>query len=285
MDMKHLAKLLFALSAGMAGPLAADSITWVGADFPPMAMSQGEHAHQGYIDAMFIYLQKSLPQHRFQEQIVPWQRAMYMAEQGGPVCLISAFQTQERDKFLRFTEPYGYLFPIGVVTHKQDLADFTPYLNDEGALRLDALLADQNLRLGVASGRSYGPTIDAQLHPLINSKTPHLQQVYQAESTSTLLKMLAYQRFDYTLSYPSEVVYYSPTHTDLQFYPIEGNNQLLPGRLSCSRDPATDRVFSDLTNLLRTNGHDKVFRDSYERWLPEYLIENYRKMVAELKPG
>ena len=282
--MKHLAKLLFCLCACMAGPLAADSITWVGADFPPMAMSQGEYAHQGYIDALFLYLQTSLPQHQFHEQIVPWQRAMYMAEQGGPICLISAFQTPERESFLRFTEPYGYLFPIGVVTHKKDLADFTPYLTAEGALRLDALLADQNLRLGVASGRSYGPTIDAQLHALINRKTPNLQQVYQAESTSTLLKMLAHQRFDYTLSYPSEVVYYSPNHTDLQFYPIEGNNQLLPGRLSCSRHPSTDRVFTDLTKLLRSTGHTKVFQSSYERWLPDYLIGTYRKMVAELEP-
>ena len=280
--MKHLAKLLPGLIACIAGPLAADSITWVGADFPPMAISKGEYAHKGYIDVMFLHLQRSLPQHQFHEQIVPWQRAMYMAKQGGPICLISAFQTPERESFLRFTEPYGYLFPIGVVTHAKNHADFTPYLNAEGALRLDALLADQNLRLGVASGRSYGPTIDAQLHALINRKTPNLHQVYQAESTSTLLKMLAYQRFDYTLSYPSEVVYYSPAHTDLQFYLIEGNNQLLPGRLSCSRHPATDQVFADLTKLLRTKGHTKVFRDSYERWLPGYLIEPYRKMIAEL---
>ena len=86
---------------GLAPGVHADEVTWLGSDYPPMAMSQGEYANQGYINALYGFLQAALPQHRFHEEILPWARVMHMAQIGGPYCLISSCRTPERSRFLR----------------------------------------------------------------------------------------------------------------------------------------------------------------------------------------
>lgn len=164
----------------------ADSITWVGTDFPPMAMSQGEHAHEGYIDAMYKHAQEVLPQHVFREEIVPWSRAMSMAQRGGPYCLISALQTPERDAFLRFTAPYGYVYPIGVVIRASDEVRFSPYLSKVGNFMLGEALKQPGIGMGVASSRSYGPKIDVLIKPLVSSGAKNIQQAYQEDRKSVV---------------------------------------------------------------------------------------------------
>jgi uncharacterized protein (TIGR02285 family) len=273
------------LAVALCGANAnADSITWVGTDFPPMAMSQGEHAHEGHADALYRHMQEALPKHVFHEEIVPWSRAMSMAQRGGAYCLISALQTPEREAFLRFTAPYGYLYPIGVVIRASDEVRFSPYLSKVGNFMLGEALKQAGIKMGVASSRSYGPKIDVLIKPLVSSGSKNIQQAYQDESSKYLLAMLAGNRFDYMLAFPSEVEFYGGPSNEFRFYPIEGNSELLPGRFSCTQSPETDRVFTEVSKLAPTKTSRAVFMTAYERWLPKYLVKSYRQRLAEF-PG
>ena len=267
---------------GLAPGVHADEVTWLGSDYPPMAMSQGEYANQGYINALYGFLQAALPQHRFHEEILPWARVMHMAQIGGPYCLISAFRTPERSQFLRFSEPYGHLLPIGVVIRAQDQARFAPYINAEGLIRLAQVVEDASINLGVAGDRSYGPRIDEVLRAPLQREAANIKKIYQGESTKSLFDMLGYKRIDYVFSYPSEVVYYAQGDRELLFYAIEGNSQLLEGRLSCTKGPVTDRVFADISALVPSRASTAVFQAAYERWLPHYLLEPYRQQLQRL---
>lgn len=280
--MKRIAILLIALLCSLPGLARADSIIWLNSEFPPMAMSKGPQAKQGYINVLASFLADALPQHQFGEQVVPWQRAMHIAERGGAYCLLAAFQTPEREAYLRFSKPYGYVFPLGLVTRRAQREAFADYLNADGQIQLARLLQDQHLRPGIASQRSYGSLIDNLLKSASDSQGAAISQIHQSESTSGLFSMLDHQRIDYTFSYPGELVYFASRHQDLQFYLIEGNDRLLPGRLSCTRSPQTDRAFADLTGILETNRHQDVLRSSYERWLPDDLIGPYQRMLREL---
>ncbi|HEX5842500.1 MAG TPA: TIGR02285 family protein [Pseudomonas sp.] len=279
--MKRLNALLFAL-LGIGSTAQAETIIWLGAEFPPMAMSQGPHAHQGYINALFGYLQQALPQHQFSEQMVPWSRAMHMAEQGGPYCMIAALKTPERETFLRFTEPYGHFMPLGLVVHQEQIKQLAAYLNPAGQVELERLLDNRQIRLGIASGRSYGDKIDNLLQAAHAAEGSHLAKVHQGESTRALFGMLDHRRIDYSFGYPTEIVYFSSNHQQLRFYPIAGNDQLLAGRFSCTRSKATDQVFADITRTLENNGHQAVFKTSYERWLPDYLHPHYQRLLKQL---
>lgn len=278
-----MCRWLYICLAWFSSWVSADEVVWVGADFPPMSMSQGEYAHQGYIDAMYTFLKDSAPQHDFSEKTVPWARAMYMAQAGGPYCLISAFYTPERAKFLRFTEPYGYFLPLGLVVRADDKARFAEFITASGRINLEKLLAEQALIVGVASSRSYGPLIDALLSPVLASNAQNIYKAYQDESTKILMNMLGHKRFDYMFSYPSEMVFYEAPNIKLLFYQIDGSDKLLEGRLSCTKVPATDTVFADVSKLVTSQKSFSVFQGAYERWLPEYLLGPYRQQLAQLR--
>ena len=262
--------------------MKADSIVGMGTDFPPMSMRQGEKAGQGYLDQMYRYLKETLPQHDFREDTVPWTRAMKTMQQGGAYCMTAAFQTPERSQFMRFTEPYGYLMPIGVVVLAQDRSKFQPYVNSDEHIRLKEMLQDAKLQIGVANGRSYGPLIDGLLEPLLQKDAAQIQKVYQNQSTKTLTAMLGVNRFDYMLSYPIEAVYYQEAGNVLLFYPVEGGDQLLEGRFSCTKGAETDRVFADVSQLVASKKTWPAFLAAYERWLPPNVINQYRKKIANL---
>ena len=260
----------------------ADSVVWMGTDFPPMSMSQGDKAGQGYLDQMYLFLKESLPQHDFREDTVPWTRAMKTMQQGGPYCMTAAFQTPERSQFMRFTEPYGYLMPIGVVVLAKDRAKFQPYINSDEHIRLKEMLQDATLQIGIANGRSYGPLIDGLLEPLLQKDAVQIQKVFQNQSTKTLTTMLAINRFDYMLSYPIEAVFYQIAGKELLFYPVENGDQLLEGRFGCTKSIETDRVFADVSHLVSSKKTWPPFLTAYERWLPPNLIKQYRKKIANL---
>lgn len=282
--MKHrIAALLWAAFAlCWVHSAKADAIVWMGTDFPPMSMSQGDKAGQGYLDQMYLFLKESMPQHDFLEDIVPWTRAMNTMQQGGPYCMTAAFQTPERLQFMRFTEPYGYLMPIGVVVLAKDRGKFAQYLTGDEHIRLKDMLQDNKLQIGLANGRSYGSFIDGLLEPLLQKNANQIQKVYQNQSTKILTSMLVLNRFDYMLSYPIEAVYYQGPGTELVFYPIEGAEQLLEGRFSCTRSVQTDRVFADVSQLVNSKKTWLPFLTAYERWLPPNVIKQYRKKLANL---
>lgn len=278
-----MCRWLYACLACFSSWVSAEEIIWVGADFPPMSMSQGEYAHQGYIDAIYKFLKDALPQHQFSEKTVPWARAMHMAQAGGPYCLISAFYTPQRAQFLRFTEPYGYLLPLGLVVRADDKARYAGFITASGRIKLDKLLADEKFIIGLAGDRSYGPFIDAMLAPALAGDAQNVHKAYQDESTKILVNMLGHKRFDYMFGYPSEAVFYAAPNNKLLFYQIDGSDKLLEGRLSCTKGPVTDAVFADVSKLVTSRESFAVFQSAYERWLPEYLLGPYRQQLAQLR--
>lgn len=282
--MKRLLGLLLAALSTLS-IAQAERVIWLGAEFPPMAIHRGPHANQGYINALYDYLRQALPEYQFSEQILPWSRAMHLASQGGPYCLIAAFKTPERETYLRFTSPYGYLMPLGLVIHQDKTGDLTPYLNQAGQVELDRLLANPELRPGLANHRSYGAQIDQFLRQAHDAGRDSLTRIYQGDSTRALFDMLDHKRIDYGFGYPNEIVYYSQNHQHLRFYPIAGGDALLPGRFSCTRSPETDRVFAALEGLLHDQAHRQIFRSSYERWLPADLRQRYAQQLRQLPPN
>jgi hypothetical protein len=181
-------------------PARADDITWLSADFPPLAMPSATHGQQGYMDLL-----------------------------------------------------------------RKRLAD---------------VLRDTHLRIGIAGLRSYGGVIDEVLKPLVESASRQVVQIQQDNSTKSLINMLHKGRFEYTLAYPGEMVYFGGKHASLHFYPIAGNSALVSGHVSCTRSPQTDRVFEDMVKIAGILRADATLRAAYEQWLPPYLVKPYRQRLA-----
>ena len=278
----HLFNFIFCISFFSAN-VYADKITWLATDFPPMSMSEGEFAKQGYIDTLYKHLKTSLPHHEFSELVVPWARGMSMAEKGGNYCLIAAFQTVERDRFLRFTEPYGYSYPLGLIVRTKDKNDFSKFLNKDGHIDLNSIIEKSKLIIGITNERSYGAKIDNAIKPLLNSESKRIVPLSVTKSTKNLFEMLKANRIDLMFAYPSELVFFENTKKNLSFFSIEGNSDLLPGKFSCTRSSETDRVFKEVSDLTLRPEMMEVFRKSYERWLPSYVVKDYHKRLEKIK--
>nr|WP_315463708.1 hypothetical protein [uncultured Rhodoferax sp.] len=264
-----------------SAPARADEVIWLSAEFPPLAMPNSDSGPQGYMDLLRKRLVDTLPQHSIHEEVLPWPRVLYyMAQVGGPYCTAMAARTPERERFLRFTPPYGYVFPIGVVIRSQDQALYKPYLNKDGELQLHEVLGQGELRMGIAGLRSYGGVVDELLKPLVETGARHLVQVQQDNSTKSLINMLHKSRFDYTLAYPGEMVFFNGKDATLHFFPIAGNSALVSGHLSCTKSPQTDRMFGDLLKITPALRRDATLRAAYEQWLPPYLLKTYRQRLA-----
>lgn len=258
----------------------AENITWLSADFPPLAMFDKDAKDLGYTNLLLKHVQQALPQHRIHEELLPWPRVLFVAKKGGAYCSAMAAQTPERESYLRFTAPYGYVYPVGLVTRAEDQDQFKRFLNKGGEVRLRDLLEQNDLRAGVAGSRTYGTKLDDMLRPLVQSNARQVIQVSQDNSTKSLITMLQKKRFDYTLAYPGEAVYHDSTLTTLHFYPIAENSALLAGRFSCTKGPQTDQTFAELNKLATSFQEDSALTASYERWLPPYLIKPYRQRLA-----
>jgi uncharacterized protein (TIGR02285 family) len=278
---KSSAALACCISALMPWASAcAEDITWLSADFPPLATFDKDAKDIGYMNLLLKQVQQALPQHRIQEEVLPWPRVLFVAKNGGAYCSAMAAQTPERESYLRFTAPYGYVYPVGLVTRAKDQDQFKRFLNKGGEVRLRDLLEQSELRAGVAGSRTYGTKLDEMLRPLVQSNARQVVQVSQDNSTKSLITMLQKKRFDYTLAYPGEAVYYDSAITKLHFYPIAENSALLAGRFSCTKGPQTDQTFAELNKLATSFQEDSALTASYERWLPPYLIKPYRQRLA-----
>ena len=278
---KTSAALACCISALMPWASAcAEDITWLSADFPPLATFDKDAKDIGYMNLLLKQVQQALPQHRIQEEVLPWPRVLFVAKNGGAYCSAMAAQTPERESYLRFTAPYGYVYPVGLVTRAEDQNQFKRFLNKGGEVRLRDLLEQNYLRAGVAGSRTYGTKLDDMLRPLVQSNARQVVQVSQESSTRSLITMLQKKRFDYTLAYPGEAVYYDSAITKLHFYPIAENSALLAGRFSCTKGPQTDQTFAELNKLATSFQKDSALTASYERWLPPYLIKPYRQRLA-----
>ena len=114
---KTSAALACCISALMPWASAcAEDITWLSADFPPLATFDKDAKDIGYMNLLLKQVQQALPQHRIQEEVLPWPRVLFVAKNGGAYCSAMAAQTPERESYLRFTAPYGYVYPVGLVT-------------------------------------------------------------------------------------------------------------------------------------------------------------------------
>ena len=278
---KTSAALACCISALMPWASAcAEDITWLSADFPPLATFDKDAKDIGYMNLLLKQVQQALPQHRIQEEVLPWPRVLFVAKNGGAYCSAMAAQTPERESYLRFTAPYGYVYPVGLVTRAKGQDQFKRFLNKGGEVRLRDLLEQSELRVGVAGSRTYGTKLDDMLRPMVQSNARQVVQVSQDNSTKSLITMLQKKRFDYTLAYPGEAVYYDSAITKLHFYPIAENSALLAGRFSCTKGPQTDQTFAELNRLATSFQEDSALTASYERWLPPYLIKPYRQRLA-----
>jgi len=260
----------------------ADPIIWLGHDAPPADIAFGPDQGQGYGDALIDATLHALSRYEIRRQEVPVVREVQLMVQGPADCSRDLMRTSDREDALRFTAPFGYVLPVGLIIRTSDQARIAPYLTDAQTVSLRALMRGGGFVLGLAQRRHYGNTIDPVIASAQAAAPNRMISVYEDNGTDTLVKMLGAHHIDAVLAYPSEAYYLARrTQAPDQYhaYALTEAPPLISTRFSCTRNSATDSVFAALEAQARSAPVRNINQSNYERWLPPNLLPLYRERL------
>jgi len=262
---------------------AAEPVIWFKQNLPPSMIVEGPKG-LGYGDQIVDYVLHNLPQYQVTFTEVPHVREEQTMKRGGAYCTRDFMKSADRDAFLRFTVPVGFVLPVGLIVRTEDKARYDRYADANHTIHLERLLSSDPGTLGVAALRKYGTAADNLIAQVRATQARKISIVYEDGGTATLLKMLDAHHIDEMLAYPTEETYLSAelgTRGHFYFYPIAEAPLLVSVRFSCTKQATTDGIFSGLDIQAKSAASQNVFQADYERWLPPYLLPLYRTRLKD----
>jgi uncharacterized protein (TIGR02285 family) len=268
-----------ALALLVAAPAAADDITWLTMQFPPFYVREGAERGKGIADSVTRILQRHLTGYSHKEELAEPAAIMTRLKAGDHVCSAAYIRTPEREKVLEFSLPDLILPPNGITIRKDAVARVTG--GKAPPLSLTQLLANPNLKVAVAVGRSYG-ALDSVLEKYKTS--PHVYWRRGEDIYGSLFDMLMKGSVDYIIGYPYEALYVSKARG------VEGQVVTLPvaelpdytlAHVVCPKSDWGRKVIGEIDHALSLERPKPEYRDAIERWLDPSLQPEFRKQYQD----
>jgi uncharacterized protein (TIGR02285 family) len=259
-------------------------IIWFIWDLPPEFVSSGPWKNQGYADKFLKFFMDNLPEyeHAIQSVNIPrWSREVLKPNR----CSVHLWGGFFPDKLL-LSKPYSFTPPHVAVFHKRHLERIGP----EGTIvSLEKLLKQPDLtlmimRLNFSDGakQSRYPVLHPYLAPYVGKDN----LVEQSGSRNVVnLKLLARERADYTIGYPTTITAQKRTRKlkdDYIAYHLKEHNRYKNVYVACNNDAHGQGVIKKINALLSKETLLK-FLSYHEEWnnkdpdfrrtTIEYLIE------------
>ncbi|NIY76877.1 TIGR02285 family protein [Thalassospira sp. HF15] len=241
------------------------SFIWTVPAFAPAFITDGDKL-DGYAADTQNWFAAQLPQYHHSVLHVPLARllAEMKSGEGALRCSTTLIPTPERRTYIAFAKTILLHLPISVVIQAADEERFAPYLNAQGHIELDKLLADEQLSTAVRIGRAYGTHVDEHLN-----RYRHATHVMQVADDTKFLRMLDLDRIDWTLYFPSEAEYYRRQKTpdlEIKALPIAGNTTLLEATIGCAKTPVGKKAIAKINSIIDQNP-TMPWTEFYAEWL------------------
>ncbi|QXQ17829.1 TIGR02285 family protein [Pseudomonas tolaasii] len=261
-------------AAGSLPASAADTLTWLLRDLPPLTIFDGPQKGQGALDQLLPILSQRLPEYRHQVMHVNRARGIQMLRGDALTCDPSLLWTPERAQYIVFSAEAFVVVSNGVTLRRSQQEAMASFIA-EGQFDLQAFLDAHRPRIGATAERSYGPLIDEQ----IKRAAPQTVALhYGNDALGSLLQMQRLGRLEAVLGYPPEIRYHAMQQgiaaQDLMFYPIKGAAPYQHTHVGCSDTPAGRQAIQRINQALREIPQEQV-QHSYAAWLDPAVRERY----------
>lgn len=261
---------------------AQDSITWMKAALAPFYLLEGELKNQGYGDVAVTLMQEHLAgyEHGIIEANIA--RHIYALKKGKKVCTAGLFRTPERESFIEFSIPSFFTLPAVIITTRDKLASF----GNVKRVQLNEVLDRGDLVIGHSKERSYGIYLDEVLKK--HTGKDNIFIFPGQEFSHNLFKMLVLGRLDGLIGLPDEAMFQAEQlgiRDKIVTITIEENQQGFASWLSavgCSKNEWGKKVIADINRVLVALRATEQYRATYERWLDEASLDNYRQLYGEI---
>ncbi|HEV8237998.1 MAG TPA: TIGR02285 family protein [Thermoanaerobaculia bacterium] len=270
--------LAAALAAGPvpAAPAGPDQITWLTMEFPPFFIHEGKDRGQGIADGVTHLLARHLDSHVHRQQLAEPATIMTRLKAGDHVCTAAYIRTAERERVLEYSLPDLILPPNGITTRKETVARLTG--GAAGPVSLAKLLANHDLKLAVAVGRSYGPALDALLEHAKGS--PHVYWRHGEDIYRSLFDMLMRGSVDYLIGYPYEARYVARlrgVEEQVVTLPVAELPDYTLAHVVCPKTPWGRGVIAEINRALAAERPRPEYRQAIERWIDPAMAAEFRR--------
>ncbi len=207
---------------------------------------------------------------------VSLQRSLELVHQSG-YCAINKMKTPERLATLLFSEkpinlsPSLRLIRIGKSASTQPI-DLEKWLQ-----------SSEQLKLGIATGRSYGAMLDKLLKQ-------HAAQIYQLSGEDVHVKlwqMLQKGRLDAIIDYSVRIDYLNKMQPASEPYTVEqilGQPPLLAGYLVCNPTEHGKKIIAAVNKTLESPALQQSLYESYQQYFPPHEWQVVEVMIRETYP-
>lgn len=246
-------------------------IRWYYQSFPPVHITDGPRAGQGFADKALSYLHAQMPDYNHLKVFSSLSRVHGELKARKNACHLGLFKTPEREEYAYFSDPVIEVLPNRVVLLKENLPKFEPILNPAREVELDRLFAARDLMFGVEVDRVYSPRINAYL----DSRTKAEGKVELPNPRFAAL--LLHGRIDYGFAFAFEATYrfnILDRGDEFTTLPIAGEPDLLMNYVGCSKTEFGAQVIADVNRL--AGNLKEAHRTFYEEWLDDRAIQDFR---------
>ncbi len=258
--LRRVAALLCALLAGAVSARAADRVTWLVTDFPPVFILHGAQRGTGVGDRTMAWFQQRLPDFEHETQTVPLQQVWQALGQADGRCYAAAVKSPGREAAALFSAQVYWSPTARIQIRKADRARFEPYLAGGRAIDLDRLLAGP-LTGGVVRGRADVSRAAARF-----ADKP---AVVAADDAATLFRRLNAGDLDWILSYPWESWYLASTlglAAPTEALPVAGEPKYLAAHFACSNQPLGRRIIAAIDRVIAEAGRPPPYFEFARTW-------------------
>ncbi len=258
-------------------PVEAEKVEWYATDFYPCHILSGLQKGLGYCDKALSVLFEKMDEFEHEVSFISGAKLNEKVSKGIPLCTLSLLKTDERQRYLLYSDPVMPVLPNGLITLRGD-ERFTPYLDDKNRVVLSKLVRNEQLVFGRIKARSYGPKIDRVLDADF-AVYPRIMTAWDLP----FVDILKAGRIDYFISFPAaalgqEVTVYENQQT--QFFSIYEDSQLYFPSISCTKGQLGKKVIDRVNKEMNQLGA-AYFADVYEFWLPDSVKALYRNLIKE----
>lgn len=189
----------------------------------------------------------------------------------------------DREKVMEFSVAHSITLPHVIIIEKSRAKELRPYLTVDGSVMLEKLITKSNLKLNIASGRSYSSFIDEILKKHANHKNIAIRSATEGISEGSMKMMLA-KRTDYTIAYPFEIQYHAKmTNKADKFvgFPIDRIPKYYLVYAAVARNEWGRKILNELNPVILKYRNTRKCRQYMESWLDDNMKVLYGKYMDE----
>jgi len=257
-----------------------ETIIWDTVNYPPSLITEGPYKNQGFSDMSRDLFMFRLKEYEHKTESGSIQKAMQDIESNHNFCFVGLTRDKFKEEFIQFSIPFIEILPNELVIRTADLKRFKSYVGTNNSVNLHRLLQNSGFDFGYVQHRKYTPFIDRLIY--LNEEKKHLLSKDIKDESDDIVQMLAREKFDYTIEYPTVLSYVKRDkliEEEFSTFLIQSADKLNKLYVGCSKNEFGREVIKKVNRII--NNNSDLFESYYRTWLDYDSKKQYLEFNAK----